>query len=71
MIAQFKKKIKKKILGHQTRLQENDDFPLLRAPAIKKKPPFFYVRALVTREIMRSQDAQCNSYNNICFHLQA
>ena len=50
-------------IGHQARLQENNDFPLGRAPAIKKKPPFIYARArhssLVTHEIMRSNDAQC------------
>ena len=34
--------------------------PLWLAPAIKKKPPF-YTRASITREIMRSKDAQCNT----------
>ena len=58
-IACFQKE--KKVIGHQARLQENDDLPLWRAPAIKKKPPFFHVPALVTREIMRSKDAQCNT----------
>ena len=48
-------------MGHHSRLRENDDLPLWRAPAIKKKPPFFNVRALITREIMRSKDAQCNT----------
>ena len=50
------------MIGHHIRLQENDDFPLWRAPVIKKKPPFFNVRALVTHEIMRSKDAQCQQY---------
>ena len=49
------------MIGHHTRLRENDDLPLWRAPAIKKKPPFFNVCALVTRKIMRSKDAQCNT----------
>ena len=49
------------MIGHRTRLRENDDLPLRRAPAIKKKPPCFNVRALITCEIMRSKDAQCNT----------
>ena len=48
------------MIRHHTRLQEYDDLPLCQAPAIKKKPPFFNLRALFTREIMRSKDAQCN-----------
>ena len=28
---------------------------------MKKKPPLFNERALITREIMRSRDAQCNT----------
>ena len=35
--------------------------PLWRGPAVEKKPPFFNARALITREIMRSRDAQCNT----------
>ena len=49
------------MIGNQARLREYVDLPLWRAPAIKKKPPCFNVRALVTREIMRSKDAQCNT----------
>ena len=49
------------MIGHQARLRENDDLPHWRAPAIKKRPPFFNVRALITREILRSKDAQCNT----------
>ena len=41
-----------------TRVRENIHLPLWRAPAIKKKPPFSNARALITREIMRSKDAQ-------------
>ena len=37
---------RKKIIGDHTRLLENDDLPLKRAPAVKKKPPFFYARAI-------------------------
>ena len=45
--------------GHHARLRENDSLSLWRAPAVKKKPPYFFnVRALITREIMRSKDAQ-------------
>ena len=51
----------KKIIGHQARLRENDDLPLWRGPAAKKKAPFFNARALITRKIMRSRDAQCNT----------
>jgi len=49
------------MIGHHTRLRENDDLPLWRGPAVKKKPPFINARALITREIMRSRDTQCNT----------
>jgi len=39
LIIQFK--TTEKQTGHHTRLQENDDLPLWRGPAVKKKPPFF------------------------------
>jgi len=52
------KQQKKKMIGHYTRLRENDDLLLRQAPAVNKKPPFFNARALITREIMRSKDAQ-------------
>ena len=45
------------MIGHRTRFRENDDLPLWR----EKKPPFFNERALITREIMRSRDAQYNT----------
>jgi len=54
-------KQQKKMVGHHTLLRENDDLPLWRGPAAKKKPPLFNARALITREIMRSRDAQCNT----------
>ena len=28
------------MIGHHSRLQENDDLPLWQAPALRKKPPF-------------------------------
>ena len=49
------------MIGHQARFRENDDLPLCRCPAGKKKPPFFNARALITRKIMHSGDAQCNT----------
>ena len=47
--------------GHHARFRENDDLPLWRGPAAKKKSPFFNVRALITCKIMHSRDAQCNT----------
>jgi len=49
------------MIGHHTRLGENDDLSLWRGPAVRKKPKFFNARALITREMMRSRDAQCNT----------
>ena len=49
------------MIGHHTRLRENGDLLLWRDPAVNKKPPFFNARALITREIMRNRDAQCNT----------
>ena len=49
------------MIGHHARLRENDDLPVCGGPTAKKKPPFFNARALITREIMRSRDAQCNT----------
>ena len=47
--------------GHRTRFREDNDLPLWRGPAEKQKPPFFNARALITCEIMRRRDVQCNS----------
>ena len=47
-------KTTEKMIGHRSRFRENDDLPLRRGPAVKKKP-------LITRKIMRSRDAQCNT----------
>ena len=49
------------MIGHHARFRENDDLLLWRGPAAKKKPPFFNALALVTRKIMRSRDALCNT----------
>ena len=52
-----KKNLKKKMIGHHDLLRENDDLPLRRAPAIM----IFNVRTLITRGIICSKDAQCNT----------
>ena len=49
------------MIGHRGRFRENDHLPLRRGPVVKKKPPFSNARALITRKIMRSRDAQCNT----------
>ena len=48
------------MLGHRARFRENGDLPLWRASAAKKKSPFL-MHTLMTFEIMRSRDAQCNT----------
>ena len=40
------------MIGHRSRFQ---------GPAVKKKLPFSNARALITRKIMRSRGAQCNT----------
>ena len=49
------------MIGHHTRFQGNDNFPLWRGPAVKEKLPFFNAHALIMCEIMHSRDAQCNT----------
>ena len=49
------------MIGHRSRFRENDDLPLRRGPVVKKKPRFSNARALITRKIMRSRDAQCDT----------
>ena len=49
------------MIGYLTRFRENDYLPLWQGLAAKKKPPFCNASTLITREIMRSRDAQCNS----------
>ena len=58
-------KQQEKMIGHHTRLRENDDLPLWRGPALKIKPPFYNTPALITRGILRSGDAQCNTGNDL------
>jgi len=50
-----------KMIGHHTRFRKNDDLPLDRGPAVKKQLPLFDARALITREITRSRNAQYNT----------
>ena len=56
---------REKMIAHHTRtcLRENDNLPLWRGSAVKKKPPLFNAHALITREIMRNRNAQCNIGN--------
>ena len=49
------------MIGHHSRFRENDDLPLQRGPVVKKKPQFSHACALITRKIMGSRDAQCNT----------
>ena len=49
------------MIGHHTRFRENGDLSPWQGSAAKKKPPLFNVRALMTRKLMRSRDAQCNT----------
>ena len=49
------------MIGHRSRFRENDDLPLRRGPAIKKKPLFSNEHTLITRKIMCSRDAQYNT----------
>ena len=60
------------MIGHHARFRENDDLPLWRGPAAKKKPPFFNAPALITRKIMRSRDARQSfpAYYSIGEHQQ-
>ena len=49
------------MIGRHTRFRENGDLLPWQGPAAKKKPPFSNARALITRQIMCSRDAQCNT----------
>ena len=48
------------MIVYDTRFPENGDLPPWQGSLAKKKPPFL-MRALMTREIMRSRDAPCNT----------
>ena len=54
-------KQQKKMIGHRTRFQVNDDLPLWRGLAAR----FFIARAMVSPEIMRSRDAHDNTGKTI------
>ena len=45
------------MIRHRSRFRENDDLPLYR----KEKATISNAHALITRKIMRSRDAQCNT----------
>ena len=49
------------MMGHRSRLRENDDLSLQRGPVVEKNPPFSNVHTLITRKFMPSRDAQCNT----------
>ena len=44
-IASYDAKNELKMIGHRSRFRENQDLPLWRGPAVKKKPPFSNARA--------------------------
>ena len=50
------------MLGHRTHFRGNDYLLLWQGPGIKKKPPSFNAHALITYKIMRSRDAQFNTW---------
>ena len=50
------------MIVHHTRLRENGDLHLWEAPALRQKPVFLNVRVPITREIMRSRDAQWDQF---------
>jgi len=49
------------MIGHHTRLRENDNLPLWQGPAVKKNLPFFNAHTLIKREILCCRDEQCNT----------
>ena len=51
------------MIGHRSRFRQNDDLHLRRGPVVKKKPPFSNARVLITSKIMRSRNAQCNTFS--------
>ena len=50
------------MIVHHTRSRENGDLHLWEAPALRQKPVFLNVRVPITREIMRSRDAQWDQF---------
>ena len=57
-------KEEEKMVGYHTRWSENEDFSFF-SPVLRQKLPCLNVRALITREIMRSKDVQGNTKNNL------
>lgn len=53
-------KRKEKTIRQGTRLREYEDLPLTGSN-LKAKPSYLKLRALITREIMRSKEAQCTT----------
>lgn len=51
--------------GEHTRLRENDELPLWQVPALTQKPLLLNAHALITCEIMRRKDAQCNKQSDL------
>ena len=49
------------MIGPHTRLRESDELFLSRTKPHSKSRHFFYLRALITRKILRSKEAQCNT----------
>ena len=50
------------MISRRTRFRENGDLPPWRGSTAKKKLPYFNaLAALMTRQIIRSRDAQCNT----------
>ena len=45
--------------------RENDDFPLMARSSCKEKAAIFNARALITREFLRSRNAQCNAWKDL------
>ena len=49
------------MIGHHTFCKENEDLSLLVAPVLRQKLLCFNEHVLITRRIMRSEDAHCNT----------
>ena len=49
------------MIGHRARFRENNDLPVFGGVQQQRKSRHFLMGALITREIMCSRDAQCNT----------
>ena len=54
------------MIDHRSRFRKNDVLPLWRR---KEKAAIINACALITRKIMRSKDAQCNTGNDVSIEL--